>query len=274
MIAHAQMKPSMPAVQLMTVTPGMAANWLEHANTHNRPVSDAYVERLARDMRNGHWVLTHEGIAFDPNGVLLDGQNRLWAVIQADVPVRMHVWFNVTPEALMVINCGKPRSLADNLRLAGCCGDVDKSDLATLRAMLGRGGNVSMTSSEAAAHWARHRDAVAFAAKHMPYVDGVRGISTAEVRAVAARAYYSADRRRLEEFCRVLRTSIARGDQDRAAILLRNHLTSTAGSSRLARIERYRKTQRALKAFLRGQELTKLYAGEEELFPLPEDATN
>ena len=142
------LKQALPACNRMTVTPEMAARWLESANTHNRPVSDAYVERLARDMRNGQWKLTHEGIAFDSHGVLLDGQNRLWAVVQANVSVAMHVWFNVTPESLMVINSGKPRSLADNLRLSGRCGEVTKNDLATLRAMLGRGGDTSLTASQ------------------------------------------------------------------------------------------------------------------------------
>ena len=65
-----------PYCSLMTITPTMALNWLEHANTNNRKIIEAYVKKLARDMKAGRWRLTHEGIAFDPHGVLLDGQHR------------------------------------------------------------------------------------------------------------------------------------------------------------------------------------------------------
>jgi hypothetical protein len=256
-------------VHRMTVTPEMALNWLEHANNHNRPVSQKYAERLACDMRNGRWVLTHEGVAFDPNGVLLDGQHRLWAVAFANVPVEMHVWLNVSPESLMVINNGRVRSLADNLRLGGGCGDVDKNQLATLRAMLGKGHDVALTAAEARQELARHEDAIAFASKHLPPVAGARGISTSETRAVVARAYYSADIKALTDFCDVLRTSIAPFESFRVVVMLRNYLMTSVGGSRALRQERYRKMQRALKAFLRSEDLTRLYAAEGELFPLP-----
>jgi hypothetical protein len=255
----------------MTVTPEMAAHWLENANDDNRFLSEPFVARLARDIRAGQWKLTHEGIAFDVHGRLIDGQHRLWAVVQAEIPVRMYVWLNVAPESLMVINIGRPRSLADNLRLSGNCKGVSKNDLATLRAMLARGGSLSLTPSEAAAHLERHRDAVVYAGRHLPQVSGVRGLSTGETRAVVARAYYSADRQRLEQFCQVLRTSVATGDHDKAAIRLRSYLSTTVGSSQGIRQERYRKTQRALRAFLRGHALTRLSVGDGELFPLPEE---
>ena len=52
---------SIPRVDLMTITPTMAANWLEEANLRNRRVSDSHVNRMARDMADGRWLLTHEG---------------------------------------------------------------------------------------------------------------------------------------------------------------------------------------------------------------------
>ena len=60
------------------VTPEMAREWLTH-NTHNRPVSRQYVEKYARDMRAGRWHYTNQGIGFDVNGVMTDGQHRLLA---------------------------------------------------------------------------------------------------------------------------------------------------------------------------------------------------
>ena len=95
-----------PTVTRVLVTPAMAMDWLDNANTSNRKVSDAHVQRLARDMTSGEWKLTHEGIAFDPSGILLDGQHRLWAVVMSETSVEMHVWRNVTREALMAIDGG------------------------------------------------------------------------------------------------------------------------------------------------------------------------
>ena len=68
---------NVPTVERINITPDMALRWLETTNTNNRKVSEKHVHRLARDMTDGKWRLTHVGIAFDPNGTLLDGQHRL-----------------------------------------------------------------------------------------------------------------------------------------------------------------------------------------------------
>ena len=60
------------------VMPEMAREWLTH-NTHNRPVSRQTVEQYARDMKAGRWYYTNQGIGFDVNGVMTDGQHRLLA---------------------------------------------------------------------------------------------------------------------------------------------------------------------------------------------------
>jgi len=90
---------------VMDITPSQAFAWLE-GNTHNRPLDQAHVERLARDMKAGRWRLTHQGIAFDTTGLLVDGQHRLWAVIEADVTVPMRVFFNEPPESRHVLDTG------------------------------------------------------------------------------------------------------------------------------------------------------------------------
>lgn len=258
-----------PSVTRMTVTPEMALNWLEKVNTNNRPLSDAHVARLARDMKEGRWVLTHEGIAFGPDGVLLDGQHRLWAVVEAEVPVEMHVWFNVTQDALMAIDTGKTRSLADVLHLGGSFGRVTSREVAVLRAMLGgMSGPVPLSPSEAAKALERHRCAIEFALSVLP---DSRYISNAPTRAVVARAYYNADRRKLAEFGRMLTSGIVPDAGCSSVILLRQHLQANTGVSRAARRERYTKTQRALAAYLARQPITKLYAVTEEAFPLPHD---
>lgn len=270
-VASRPAQTQVPKVARMTVTPVMAANWLDHANSRNRPISQAVVDRYARDMRGGRWRLTHQGIAFDPNGVLLDGQHRLWAVFYAEVPVEMHVWFNVSPDSLMVIDGGRGRGLADHLRLGGGLGDVNKDLLAALRCMLGRGRDLRMTSDEAREALRLHERPLQFAMKNLPKVVSTRGIANSDTRSVVARAWYSADEARLMEFCEVLRTSLACRNGDRSVILLRSYLCGGAGWDRHDRLQRYGKIERVLLAFLRDEMLTRLTAATEELFPLPQE---
>ncbi|HEY5050458.1 MAG TPA: hypothetical protein VII50_06125, partial [Acidothermaceae bacterium] len=68
--------------KVQTITPAKAAEWLE-ANTTNRPVSRTVVRSFAEAMKRGEWIVTHQGIAFDVSGVLIDGQHRLAAVVEA-----------------------------------------------------------------------------------------------------------------------------------------------------------------------------------------------
>lgn len=77
-------------VRVETITPEIAKTYLTR-NVNNRKPSNKTVSIYAREMKMGKWQLTHQGLAFDENGDLLDGQHRLWAVVEADVPVQMIV---------------------------------------------------------------------------------------------------------------------------------------------------------------------------------------
>lgn len=71
-------------------------------------------------MAAGRWQAdTGETIKFDTAGRLIDGQNRLHAVVEAGVPIVFVVARNVAPEAMQVIDTGSARTLADALVIAG-----------------------------------------------------------------------------------------------------------------------------------------------------------
>jgi len=261
-----------PHCTRMTVTPARAAHWLEYANTNNRSVRDAHVRQLARDMAQGRWRLTHEAITFDPHGVLLDGQHRLWAVVIANVPVEMHVWFGVTNDALAVIDRGKTRTLSDQLRLTPGYGEITQGHTAVLAAMVGgMAGPAAMTGLEAAEAMSKYINAVEFALDVI-----VRGkfIANATTRAVIARAYYSADHDRLRQFGEMLTSGVVPHRDDHAVILLRQFLYAHPGSGSKQWRERYAKTERALLAFLDREPIAKLYPVTREHFPLPEEASD
>ena len=88
---------------VVKVTPEVAAQWLK-TNTKNRPVREAHVLRLARQMTAGLWQVTSDAIAFNTEGRMTDGQHRLWAVIRSGCTVQMLVASNLDASTLLVEN--------------------------------------------------------------------------------------------------------------------------------------------------------------------------
>lgn len=104
--------------KVQKISPPRAAEMLS-VNTSSRPLSRSTVRSLAEAMGRGEWLVAHQGIAFDTAGVLVDGQHRLAAVIEADVPVDMTVFTEVEPGTFDVLDTGKKRNAADVLAIEG-----------------------------------------------------------------------------------------------------------------------------------------------------------
>lgn len=87
-----------------------------------RPPRARAIQRYTQDMKAGKWLLTHQGIAFSKAGDLLDGQNRLWAVVKSGCTVRMLVTTEVpgngTLTAMDVIDGGMTRSVGESLKVS------------------------------------------------------------------------------------------------------------------------------------------------------------
>jgi hypothetical protein len=78
--------------QRLPITPELAADWLENRNlSANRNLSEHVAAKYAKAMSEGRWLFTHQGIAFDTEGWLIDGQHRLRAVAISGVTVEMFV---------------------------------------------------------------------------------------------------------------------------------------------------------------------------------------
>jgi hypothetical protein len=101
---------------LTRITPEVAQRYLDR-NLRNRHLVDDRVERFAAIIRRGEWKVTHQGVALDEEGGLVDGQHRLAAIVRANKPVSMFVATGVTDFA--VIDVGKPRTAGDILGIAG-----------------------------------------------------------------------------------------------------------------------------------------------------------
>lgn len=108
-----------PHFDVVLVTPEMAAQWLDKCNTHNRPVKWMRVKQYAGAIRRGEWKLNGDAIRFDINNVLLDGQNRLWAVVEAEIPITTLVATDLPSDTQDTMDSGIRRSFSDVLALRG-----------------------------------------------------------------------------------------------------------------------------------------------------------
>lgn len=101
------------------LTPEMAGELLE-ANQHNRPLSDAHVNRIAAQIASGRWRFNGDTIKIAEGGDVLDGQHRLWAIIEAKTPVETILIHGIAREAFATIDTiRKSRSLGDTVALSG-----------------------------------------------------------------------------------------------------------------------------------------------------------
>lgn len=102
---------------LHTVTPEMAAKWLEK-NHGNRKLSRTEVNNLKNSLTRCEWRLVHQAIAFDSAGNLIDGQHRLTAIAETGIPARVYVarYANLATAKGMPFDTGKKRSAAQILQ--------------------------------------------------------------------------------------------------------------------------------------------------------------
>ena len=69
-------------VKEVNVTPEMAYQYLKY-NVKNRHLTKPIILAYANDMINGRWKFTSQMITFDKDGILIDGQHRLAAVVKS-----------------------------------------------------------------------------------------------------------------------------------------------------------------------------------------------
>ena len=111
-------KPAAMKMQVESIGPEVALKWLA-ANQSNRPISDDQVKRYAADMKRGDWKTTHQGLAFDQSGMLLDGQHRLRAIVRSGVTVPIVVFRDCDRATFDRLDTGKKRTVADALAIDG-----------------------------------------------------------------------------------------------------------------------------------------------------------
>lgn len=100
------------------ITPEWAAEILQTKNHKNRHLRGWWAEALAAAMRRGEWITTHQGIAFDEDGNVIDGQHKLKAVVLSKMSIEMMVFHGVPKAAFSVLDIGAKRNYADTTGLS------------------------------------------------------------------------------------------------------------------------------------------------------------
>jgi hypothetical protein len=255
-------------VQFMDVSPEMAQRWLSEANTDNRNISQRQVERIARDIRAKAYPVTHEGIGFDLNGKLIDGQHRLAAIALAKLPVTLAVARNLPVESGFFIDQGRTRNFADVAKLR-CGKPVSNRVGAVARAMADPMMKCNTSRFEHVCFYQEHSEVIHKA------LDMFKGCSPelcpSHVVAVVARALFHIDEAIVKRFVDALKDPIDFGVKasDRAAVVLREELIRKADAKPDRRTV-YRRTQYLLNAFVnRNSRPSRYEKASVELFPIP-----
>lgn len=256
--------------RVIEVTPELAQSYLQRNLESNRQVNHNRVVQYAKDMKSGAWSTTHQGIAFDTRGRLIDGQHRLLAIVEAGVPVKLSVTKNAPADAFNHVDLGFGRTNSYVLRTSGEPLS-DSMSVAVARAIefgVGTASAKRQSVFELGAIIDKHRNAILFVLGDRQGIP--RKLGVAPVLAAMARAYYKeADRVRLNEFKAVLYSGLVTNPAtDCSAIALRDYLKEVSGTSSSLRNEVFLKTQRAIKAFMSKEKLTKIYTPNQEPYPL------
>lgn len=104
----------MPSMEVHLITPEIARDWLDR-NTGNRPFKPGKIAEYATAIESGEWKLTGDAIRFSSTGKLIDGQNRLQAIVNAGKAVQSVVMMGLGDDIFDVIDSGSPRSKSDTV---------------------------------------------------------------------------------------------------------------------------------------------------------------
>lgn len=144
----------------------------------NRPQVAGAIQALATDMINDAWKFSHQGIAFNDEGQLIDGQHRLEALILADklvpgISIPIMITWNLPGESNEKIDINRRRQPGTFLAMEG---HPSANRLSTTLKWIHLFGGVDFDEPFDKAYWARLLDVAGLRsalAKHPLAPEGV-----------------------------------------------------------------------------------------------------
>ena len=233
------------------ITPELARKWLEK-NTNNRVIKWEWVHTYAETFKRGLWQENPEMISFYQNGNLRNGQHRLLGIIEAGVPVKMWVAFDVPNDSVICDN-NRPRTLQNFCQISGeedalCSKDVT-SGVNTLFAQYHR----HAVSDAIKLKFIEDNASVLLYIKRETGRRHNRLASRAAVFAALFVAYSCGiDESTIERFISALTSGFVNNDTENAAIVLRNTMLNEKSGGRTNAEKTFQTALKAISDFENG----------------------
>ncbi len=264
-------------VHLYKITPDLARALIAQGAPNERHLTPSRVASYARDMTNGSWTDSPDPIVLNEQEQRCNANHRLRALVQANVTLKMYVAVDVTDDVIKNLDRGRPRSLADRMSMLNILDRASARRITAIGRSLYEGGFTGRQTSDDA-QWSfieEYKDAI----KEVDalFVGHKRGVGRAAVAALFVRVLISHPRAHaaLQRAAAILHdtTQFDKSVPGEASIVklhsaLLNSPWKTGGTSN-AHV--YRLAERAIEAFLKGENLIKIHASTRNRYPLPTD---
>lgn len=225
-------------VSIETVTPAMARIYLSK-NTKNRYLRQNIVKYYSDMLVDGKWMLTHQGIAFDTRGRLLDGQHRLHAIAQSNVPAQLVISRDVDPETFKVLDSGLNRTLKDRTDLSG-------AEISISTTLYRLGENDSTKNKVPVDRLMDYYRAFEDEIKAVAHVGSRKSISTAYVAAAVVLQLKHGNGEALNQYAAMVKVIPTEMTPATAGLFKKLMDTSTANSSQRERYELFARVHKSL----------------------------
>ncbi len=262
----------------MAISPRVEAKVLLEFNTGNRSLNEAVIKRYAADMKNGRWLNSGEPIIFSREGILNDGQHRLFASIEAGVEFTSDVRFGIERAAFPMTNSHNKRRPSDVLDILG---EQNTRNLAATlnwvnRYERGLPGSLSIgiSNSDIGAHLASH-PRIRKSCEIGSRLNGATRLLSPSVAAAAHYIFARLDESEADAFFEFLVDGVGATSRHDPKVVLRNKLLGNRSeTAKLKDVYLLAVTIKAWNAFRNKREVEKLYwvvgngtTSQQEVFP-------
>ena len=236
------------SVAKVDVTPEMAKRLLRNCNKANRRLNKEHWMRLKHDMEISHWYNDVDYIAFNKDGVLVNGQHRLKALSESEID-HIALKFDFDAEQHVSMDTGRTRKWNDQVTIASKFGQKLPSDewrkVVTMGVKLFDKSGLVMTNTGILEVINRNESSIAAAEADGLFDLGK--VNSAATKAALLWAYMSGvDKALLKHFADVLRTGITREQTDIPAVRLRDELLGLRGNGNAVNLRRAALTQQTV----------------------------
>ena len=263
-------------VCVMNITPKKANEFL-CLNQNNRNLRRTRVDMYSRDMSQGNWKSNGVPIVIGNDGELKDGQHRLQACVKSGVTLKNTLVVYLPQKQANCFDIGAARTVRDIAVLSGLynnpCYLSSNVFSAAHAAIYGIASHRTFSKLALLTEMQKHEDACEFITYRV--INKCRNASAKLVRASISGAVFNAflngyNLEKLEHFCDVYASGVAKNDEDAVIIKLRDATITLKDNSKEGRQDLYMKAQLALHCYETGENVATLGKNKTEYYAYPD----